>query len=423
MPSDSISQDTTGIKIIHLGPNKNKDEEVTDNSGENEERVLFPEHEVEQDSKQNISQASQNNPLNEQRSVRSYFSASTEDTTVFLGLNAQMHKEQDLYTSYNSLLRLFSKVEENEALNIFEGFSSTPQIFFRDTIQVVSPISPERSPLVTTTPEPILSFPEITLMEADFAGKYAYTIGTRIKSAFEIDGDTDAIEVELEAGVSYFIMLAGAETLSGSIWDPFIGSIEFSDGSSYTEGAITINHIDDLNYSLNAGAILTPDITDTYSFALENLDETAGTYSFHIVEAGLNIDYVGSTDQIINGTSTTDVIVTDEGNDIIYGGAGDDYMASETGNNTFIIESIGYIDYIDGFEVTKDKLDISDVLTSYDPVSDAIADFVRVTSIDEGVMLSVDIDGGADNFVDLVALIYNSVFDITTAESDYIITS
>ncbi len=53
-----------------------------------------------------------------------------------------------------------------------------------------------------------------------------------------------------------------------------------------------------------------------------------------------------------------------------------------------------------------DKLDVSDLIAGYDPLTDAISDFVQITESGSHSYLSVDADGGGDNFVQ-VAYIYN----------------
>lgn len=53
-------------------------------------------------------------------------------------------------------------------------------------------------------------------------------------------------------------------------------------------------------------------------------------------------------------------------------------------------------------------MDISDLLSDYDPLSDAIADFVQITENSGNSYLNVDTDGGADNFVQ-VAYLYNEI--------------
>ena len=47
---------------------------------------------------------------------------------------------------------------------------------------------------------------------------------------------------------------------------------------------------------------------------------------------------------------------------------------------------------------------IADVLSGYDPLADAIAAFVQITDNGTDSTLSIDVNGGADNFVQIATL-------------------
>ena len=65
------------------------------------------------------------------------------------------------------------------------------------------------------------------------------------------------------------------------------------------------------------------------------------------------------------------------------------------------------IDDVHDFSLAEgDKLDISDVLVGYDELTDMISDFVQVTDDGTHSTLYIDVDGGADNFVQ-VANMFN----------------
>ncbi|MES9822807.1 MAG: LamG-like jellyroll fold domain-containing protein [Candidatus Thiodiazotropha endolucinida] len=112
-----------------------------------------------------------------------------------------------------------------------------------------------------------------------------------------------------------------------------------------------------------------------------------------------------------------DILKGGDGDDALHGGAGDDTLYGEDGLDTlagglgadrFVFESASAfndVDVIDDFSVAdNDAIDISDLLSAYDPLADAITDFVRIT--DDGIdsTLAVDADGGADNFVAVATL-------------------
>jgi len=142
----------------------------------------------------------------------------------------------------------------------------------------------------------------------------------------------------------------------------------------------------------------------------------------------------GSGRDLINGGSGNDHLYGDDGrdylyggfgNDVLEGGAGNDVLLDTFGSDTFIIgegkDLVGssgnddtfvfnamddQVDRIFGFSTGADgdTLDISNILNGYDPLSDAITDFVQITENWFGSYLSVDVDGGADNFVQIACL-------------------
>ena len=115
-------------------------------------------------------------------------------------------------------------------------------------------------------------------------------------------------------------------------------------------------------------------------------------------------------DDIISGNDGSDYIYGGTGNDILSGGDGIDMIYGQGGADTFIFEALTAFnasDNIQDFNLSEnDKFDISDLLQGYDATTDAITDFVQITETGTDSYLSVDADGGADNFVQ-VAYIYN----------------
>lgn len=99
----------------------------------------------------------------------------------------------------------------------------------------------------------------------------------------------------------------------------------------------------------------------------------------------------------------------DNHNDTLVGGLGLDELTGGGGYDTFTFlaaSSFDAVDVIKDFSSTYDAIDISDVLSGYDPLSDTITDFVQITDDGSDSTLVVDVDGGADNFV-AIALIDN----------------
>ena len=137
-------------------------------------------------------------------------------------------------------------------------------------------------------------------------------------------------------------------------------------------------------------------------------------------EIGAEIDhlvFVNDDDADASGASSFRNIQVFENNGI-YGDSGDntvqgtsdaDYLYGNDGADVFLFESVNAfeaVDTIGDFDMSEgDVLDVSDLLSGYDSLSDAISDFVQITDNGSDSVVSVDIDGGGDNFVQ-VATIY-----------------
>ena len=93
---------------------------------------------------------------------------------------------------------------------------------------------------------------------------------------------------------------------------------------------------------------------------------------------------------------------------IITGTSEADYLYGDGGADTFLFENLSAFDAVDviaDFDIGEnDALDVSDLLSGYDPFTDLITDFVQITDNGTDSILSVDADGGADGFVQIATL-------------------
>lgn len=121
-------------------------------------------------------------------------------------------------------------------------------------------------------------------------------------------------------------------------------------------------------------------------------------------------DYLYGKDgnDTLYGGDGDDRLYGDDDNDILYGGDGIDLLWGDDGADTFAFESataFNFSDNIQDFDLAEgDMLDVSDLLSGYDPMTDAITDFVQITDNGTHSYLAVDADGGADNFVQVAAI-------------------
>ena len=103
------------------------------------------------------------------------------------------------------------------------------------------------------------------------------------------------------------------------------------------------------------------------------------------------------------GGAGSDTVDGGEGDDTLYGGAGRDWLYGRDGADTFVFEASDNFDSYDSirdFDLAEgDRIDISDLLSGYDPLTDLITGFVKLEdTTGGGTRISVDTDGGADNF-------------------------
>lgn len=123
---------------------------------------------------------------------------------------------------------------------------------------------------------------------------------------------------------------------------------------------------------------------------------------------GKDILYGGDGNDSVNGGSGSDKLYGEDGDDILDGGSSGDDLYGGSGADTFLFKAataLSSIDDVHDFSLAEgDKLDISDLLQGYDPLTDVITDFIQVTDNGTDSTLFVDVDGGADNFVQIATL-------------------
>ena len=81
----------------------------------------------------------------------------------------------------------------------------------------------------------------------------------------------------------------------------------------------------------------------------------------------------------------------------IAGGTGNDDLFGSAGQEIFVFSDTGTgnEDTIFNFNLQVDKLDLSDLLTGYDPLTEAITDFVQITDSAGDSEIRVDTTGTA----------------------------
>lgn len=119
---------------------------------------------------------------------------------------------------------------------------------------------------------------------------------------------------------------------------------------------------------------------------------------------------LGGNDELYGGVGA-DTLKGEDGDDILNGGQDSDILYGGAGSDTFVFgpESIFGDDTILDFSLAEfDKLDISDMLVGYDPLTSLLTDFIEITDNGTDSFLSVNANGtGNPNDYVQIAIISN----------------
>ncbi|MDH5721894.1 MAG: VWA domain-containing protein [Alphaproteobacteria bacterium] len=157
---------------------------------------------------------------------------------------------------------------------------------------------------------------------------------------------------------------------------------------------------------LESGAsAINPDWTraDTLSYLFNNREEMM----LESIDQEGEVRVIGN--DIIDGGDGNDIIFGQEGDDIISGGEGGlDVIYGGGGADVFLFNSIqDSLDIVRDFSIEEgDAVDFSSLLSGFDPLQDAINDFVFLNEIIGNTILSVDVTGSGDisKAVDMVII-------------------
>lgn len=124
-------------------------------------------------------------------------------------------------------------------------------------------------------------------------------------------------------------------------------------------------------------------------------------------DAGVDTIHGNAGNDVLHGGSGNDVLYGDAGNDVLWGGVGADTLTGGTGADRFVFDaSTASSDTIKDFSKTEDILDLSHLISGFDPVTKLITDFIQITDSGANSILKVDVDGAANgvNFVQVATL-------------------
>lgn len=124
-------------------------------------------------------------------------------------------------------------------------------------------------------------------------------------------------------------------------------------------------------------------------------------------DAGADTIHGNGGNDFLHGGSGNDILYGDAGNDVLWGGLGADTLTGGTGADRFVFDSsTASSDTIKDFSAAEDVLDLSHLISGFDPVTQAITDFVQITDSGANSIVKVDVDGTANgvNFVQVATL-------------------
>lgn len=131
------------------------------------------------------------------------------------------------------------------------------------------------------------------------------------------------------------------------------------------------------------------DRQDTLSYLMSNAEQLSAET---VTDEG--VARIGGKD-VLNGGEGNDLIFGQEGDDLIIGSEGNDILYGGSGADTFFYDAVqDRIDSIMDFDAAEgDVLDLSELLTVYDPLQDSIDDFVFMFEQNGNTRVFVDISG------------------------------
>ncbi len=226
---------------------------------------------------------------------------------------------------------------------------------------------------------------KVTISLSDIAGG-----NTGIDFKIYLNGSTTPISYEHVTG-----------TVSGGLIDIVLNASDFGAGvitgievSSIANSAKGVEtfYLDNIYAEIPGGTD-----TNTLRIGFEDLYNTGDAdYEDVLFDLDINPVTIGDVtggDDILDGGAGNDVLYGEGGNDILVMGLGGDHGYGGEGADVFALTAIdGLIDTIHDFGA-DDSINIADVLDSYDPLSDDIADFVRLVSVGSDSQLEIAANG------------------------------
>lgn len=239
-------------------------------------------------------------------------------------------------------------------------------------------------------------------------------IGSKISNINEIDSNGVALNIDdpndlsqALAGASPLNQLSsvGGDTLVGGDGNDIIFGDSVNTDTLAAAHGIALNPGSgwEVFAQLEAGqSTIDPSWSraDTILYIRDNAEELAAE----------SIGSGGSTrsggNDVIYGGDGDDLIFGQEGDDVIYGGSGNNTIYGGSGADTFVfMDGKQGVDTIKDFNAAEgDVLDISNILSGFDPLAEALTDYVNVNHVGGDTVVQIDVSGTGANFQTIAIL-------------------
>lgn len=257
-----------------------------------------------------------------------------------------------------------------------------------------------------------------------------------ISDGYTHNGGYNGLDIEGDGVLSFIYDYGGANERPATVNDDGdLISMVYDDGTTVEvlsgahyhttprDGGNSLNS-DDATHAVSG--LVSEDDGNILRIGFEDLTNL-GDADFEDVMFDLDINTVeydpdDQASDTLDGGAGNDILYGEGGDDLLIVGEGFDEIHGGSGSDTFKYNFLDDLtDTIVGYETGAggDILDITDILVGYDPIDDAIADFVQLASNGGNTDILVDADGAGTEY-DFVAIatvqggIPDSVNDLVT---------
>lgn len=237
-----------------------------------------------------------------------------------------------------------------------------------------------------------------------FTNEYSGAVGARTNLA-DTDGGVDVLNAAAVTGdVTINLMHRDGVIAGTALTITGIENVITGDGNDKVYGNHSANELHggrgaDTLVGYNGNDVLYGENGDDRLYGRNDNDTLYGG-------AGADRLYGDAGNDWLWGGDGDDSLYAVSGDDILIGGLGRDRLYGGTGIDTFVLTPADTSkDYFYDYARGIDKINVSDLLTDFDPLADAISHFVKLTEKDGNTYLRINADGEGSDFTIKATLI------------------